>query len=140
MKRLVILIAIFLFAGLAFGQTLKKGAVVIIDVNEFWLKPDVTMDQFLDFYMNKYIPEFEKNFPGLKVFIMYGDRGEHKYMIGGITYCESVEIRDKYWPPPTGESSELAKAAEAKLAPFAQEFSKYILGSSDRKYTDWIIK
>ena len=139
MKKVVFLMAIFLFTGLAFGQTLKKGAVIVVDTYEMTLKPDVSMNQFLDYYMNKYIPEFEKNYPGIKVFITYGDRGEHKYEIGTILYIESVEIRDKYWPTEDGESSEVAKAAEAKMTLISQEAGKYIVNGK-RTFTDWIIQ
>jgi hypothetical protein len=138
-KRIIFLLAVFLITGIAFGQTLKKGAVVIVNTYEMTLKPDVTMNQFLDFYMNTYIPEFEKNYPGLKVFITYGDRGAHKYEIGEIMYCESVEIRDKYWPTEDGEVSEAARTAEAKMAQVNQESSKYVLDGK-RTYTDWVIK
>jgi hypothetical protein len=48
------------------AQTLQKGDVVAIRVYTLTLKPDVTMNQVLDFWINKYNPEFEKCYPGLK--------------------------------------------------------------------------
>ena len=48
------------------AQTLKKGAVVAVSTWEITLNPDVSMNQFLDFYNNKYIPEFEKELSGFK--------------------------------------------------------------------------
>jgi len=139
MKKLVFITILFLLTIAVSGQTLKKGALVVVDSYELTLKPDVTLNQFIDFYLNKYIPEFEKNYPGTKVYLLYGDRGEHKNQIGVAMICESVEIRDKYWPKEDGESSELAKAAEAKMAPINEEAGKYMLDAK-RKYTDWIVK
>ena len=43
------------------AQTLKKGAVVAVGVYEMTLNPDVSMNQFIDFYNNKYVPELDKN-------------------------------------------------------------------------------
>src|SRR5512133_3742547 len=75
------------------AQSLKKGAVVAVSTYEMTLNPDVSMNQFLDFYINKYIPEFEKNFPGVKEYVMMGDRGENKNKVGGILVFESVAVR-----------------------------------------------
>lgn len=88
--------ALILITGLTFGQTIKKGAVVAVSSYEFTLNPDVTMNQFLNFYLNKYIPEFEKNYPGMKMYLLWGDRGEKKNMMGDLLVCESVAVRDKY--------------------------------------------
>jgi hypothetical protein len=78
------------------------------------LNPDVSMNQFLDFYINKYIPEFEKNFPGVKEYLMVGDRGENKNKIGGILVFESLAVRDKYYPKEDGAESEIATAVTKK--------------------------
>jgi len=139
MKKLFFIPALFLLTGIAFGQTPHKGAIVVISNYEMTLKPDVSMDQFLDFYVNKFLPEFEKNYPGIKVYLLNGDRGENKYKIGEMMICESVEIRDKYWPTENGENSEAAKAAEAKMTLINQEVAKFVVDAK-RTYTDWIIK
>lgn len=140
MKKIVILVAITLITGLAFGQTLGKGNVVVMNTYEMVLRPDVTMNEFLNFYINEFIPEFEQAYPGIKVYIVVGDRGQFKYQIGEIMLCESIQVRDKYWPAEDGEEvSEASRAAEAKLATVNQEVSKYILAGK-RTYTDWVVK
>jgi ABC-type glycerol-3-phosphate transport system substrate-binding protein len=68
------------------AQTMKKGALISISTYTSILNPDVTMNQFLDFYMNKYIPEFEKNYPGIKLYVLTGDRGEKKNQFGYISF------------------------------------------------------
>ena len=103
MKKLVFITALFLLVGTAFGQTLKKGAVVCVNTFTYTLNTDVTMNQFLDFYLNKYIPEFEKCYPGVKTYVLWGDRGDKKNQIGTMDVYESVAVRDKYYPTENGD-------------------------------------
>ena len=140
MKKLVLLTALVLLTGLTFGQTLKKGAIVAVSSWEITLNPDVTMNQFMDFYINKYIPEYEKNHPGVKQYILWGDRGEKKNMIGALLVCESVAVRDMYWPVENSDTmSEPAKAANEKMKVISTELNKFVVAGK-RTYTDWVIK
>jgi hypothetical protein len=123
------------------AQTLKKGAVVAVGVYEMTLNPDVSMNQFLDFYNNKYIPEFEKNWPGVKQYLIGGDRGEHKNKFGAILIFESVAVRDKYYPDEDANTtSDATKASTEKMKVMDAELSKYVVSGTRKTYTDWIIK
>jgi hypothetical protein len=122
------------------AQTLKKGAVIAVNTYTFTLNPDVTMNQFLDFYTNKYIPEYEKNYPGVKEYVLWGDRGEKKNQIGVMDIFESVAVRDKYYPTEGSEGSDVAKAAQEKMNAINGEVGKFFLSGGIRTYTDWIIK
>jgi hypothetical protein len=135
MKKLIIAAAFILLAGVAFGQTLKKGAVISISVYTITLEADVTMDQYIDFGMNKYLPALEKSFPGVKGFTMKGDRGKDANELGSIWLFESVELRDKYFNE--GSPTELGASAMQEVAPVIEEFNK--LGTQVREYTDWVI-
>lgn len=67
-KRLILLCLLSCIGLLQLpAQTLQKGAVLAIKNFNLILQPDITMNQFLDFYKNKQIPEFEKCFPGVKL-------------------------------------------------------------------------
>lgn len=121
------------------AQTLKKGVVVSVNTYTINLNPDVTMNQFLDFFMNKYIPEYEKNFPGVREFVASADRGQNKNQIGTITYYESIAVRNKYYPSEGEEMSDIAKAALEKMKALNEEFNKYVV-EVRRDYTDWVIK
>jgi hypothetical protein len=119
------------------AQTLHKGAVLAIKNFTLILQPDVTMNQFLDFYRNKQIPQFEKSFPGVKLFILKGDRGVKKYQYVEIQYFESVEVRDKYWKDvdvPTDEG----KLAKEKMRGIFEETFKYVVDWTEES-TEWII-
>jgi len=138
-----LLLCIFLGIGLTqlSAQTLKKGAVVCVNTYTFTLNPKVTMNQFLDFYVNKYIPEFEKNYPGVKSYLLWGDRGEKKNQIGTIDVYESVAVRDKYYPIENDTTmTEAVKLANEKMKVINQESGKFFIGDGTRTYTDWIIK
>ena len=138
MKKLVLLSAIMLFTMLSFGQALQKGNLVGTHVMTVSLQSSVSMDQFIKFYKTKYIPAFEKNYPGVKIFMLIGDRGEKKNQIGEILYFESVKVRDKYWPV-EDTSSDFEKAAAEKMKPIDEEFRKLVVDITN-DYTDWVIK
>ena len=136
MKKLFIVAVLILVAGVAFGQTLEKGNILGIHTYSITLQPDVTMDQFLEFFTNTVIPAEEKAFPGMKVILMKGDRGEHKYGFATIAYLESIELRDKIFPTEADPSD---AAVPESLAPIFEEMSKYLLSYED-VYTDWVIQ
>ncbi len=48
------------------------------------LDPEVTMNQFKDFYVNKVIPEYEKHITGWKGYLVKGIRGENINSFGVI--------------------------------------------------------
>ena len=119
MKKLIIIAAAFiLLAGVAFGQTLKKGNLigthvftVELEVFTVELEPGVMMDQYLDFRLNKFIPEWEKHFKGGRQFLLKRIRGENESEFGLLYYFESEEIRDKY----INDDKSLTKEGEAAL-------------------------
>jgi len=138
MKKLIFTAAITLLSlGISFGQSLQKGNVLGLHVITVTLKPGVTMEQYIDFYLEKYMPEAEKNFPGIKGYIIKGVRGENENKFGIVFSFKSVEVRDKYFPEPD-KMSELANAGFQKLQPLTDELDK--LGSYTSVYTDWVIQ
>jgi hypothetical protein len=137
MKKLILTAALILVVGTTFGQILQKGNLVGFHFMTITLNPDVTMDQFIDFSVTKYIPEFEKNFPGVKLYIAKGIRGENESSLAMIWLFESEETRNKYFNE--DESlNELGKSAQEKLQPIVEEGNK--LGTFTTTYTDWVIQ
>lgn len=136
MRKLFIVTAFLLSSGFAFGQTLQKGGSFGLHVLTVELAPGVAMDQYMDFLVNKYIPEFEKQIEGLKIFLMVGDRGEHKNKIGFVNYFESEKARDRYFPE-EGVTSDEYKAIAEKLQPILDEAQK--LATLSDEYSGWMI-
>jgi len=137
MKKLILTTAfIFLLVGVTFGQSLQKGNLIGTHVSTIDLKPDVTMEQFQEFVISKFIPEMEKHSPGWKGYLVKGIRGENENSIGMIWVIKSEEHRDKYFNE-DGSYNELGKARREKLNPVIEEFEK--LGTYTFTFTDWLI-
>ncbi len=137
MKKLLILSVFVLLAGVTFGQTLQKGSFIGFHLVTVDLKPRVSMDQYVSLLKYAFLPAYEKEFKGLKLFLLTGIRGEHKNGIA-IMFCfKSVEERNKYFRE-DGSCTELGKKAYDNLVPIANEMKK--LGTMSTKYTDWIIQ
>ena len=98
MRKLFVITALLLFAGIAFGQTLNKGSIIAVHSYEIIFQPDVTSNQFLEFMEKTYIPNFEKAFPGTTLVSLMGDRGALVNKFGGMIIFDSIELRDKYYP------------------------------------------
>ncbi len=100
MKKLTIITALLLFAGIAAGQVLKKDAVMMMDVDsEVVLKPGVSMNEYIGFLLSTVKPELEKAFPGTKFIWLKGENVEKVNSLIRLWYFESAEIRNKYITP-----------------------------------------
>lgn len=137
MRKLVFLMSLFLLTGLTFGQTLQKGNLIGAHVTTITLQPGVTMEKFMDFYKSKVMPEYEKNFPGMKAYLVKSLRGENKDSFGGFMVFETEADRNKYFAP-DGNYTEAGNAAYAKLKPALDELNK--LGTMTTKYNDWLVQ
>jgi len=137
MKKLILIAAVILMAGITYGQGLQKGNLIGTHVVTVSLMPGVTMEKFMDFYKTKVIPEIEKNVPNMKGYIVKGIRGENKDSFGEIFVFKSSQERDKYYNA-DGSDTELGKSVNAKVKPVMDELGK--LGTITSKYTDWIVQ
>lgn len=136
MKKLFFAMALILITGLSFGQTLQKGNVLGFHNGTFIPNPDVTLNQCISFMKDKYLPEIEKNFPGVKCYILKGLRGDCPDCISFVYVFQSDAVRDKFWKP-DGNYTDLGKAAADKLKPLDDEMGKF--GKLIDKYTDWVV-
>ncbi|MCK5702851.1 MAG: hypothetical protein KAI29_16925 [Cyclobacteriaceae bacterium] len=140
MKKLIIATAFILLAGTAFSQTLQKGAHLGIQSLNVTLDPDVTMNQYLDFTLNTFIPEAEKHFPGMKGFVIGGGMEigseEVKVEYSLIWYWESVEDFNNYFDA-EGNPTDAFLATFEKLGPTIEKLEK--LGISSAPVLGWLI-
>jgi hypothetical protein len=101
------------------------------------LTPGVTLDQYLDFVEKTWIPEWEKQFPGLELFLMKGLNRETETTYSLLFYYASKEVFNKYWND-DGSATDLGDAGITNMEPVILEgakFTEYTPGISD-----WIIK
>lgn len=101
------------------------------------LDPDVTMNQFMDFMVNKFKPESDKIFPEWKSYFVKGFGEENENSFGVILIIESEDDRLKYFNE-DGGFNELGNSKMEKLQPIIEE--SYKLGTSTIKYTGWVIQ
>lgn len=137
MKKLLLIAAVILIAGITYGQSLQKGNLVGTHTITVSLKPGVTMEKYIDFYKTRVFPEMEKNMPNWKFYLVKGIRGENINSFGFIIIIKSVQDRDKYYNADESDS-ELGKSVNVKLKPVMDELEK--LGTNTSKYTDWIVQ
>lgn len=137
MKKLFLIVAVILIAGITYGQNLQKGNLVGTHTLTVSLNAGVTMEKYMEFYKTKVIPEMEKNMPNCKVYLVKGIRGENINNFGAIFVIKSAQDRDKYYNA-DGSDTELGKSLNMKLKPVLDELAK--LGTYTSKYTDWIVQ
>ena len=135
MRKLLVITALLLFAGIAFGQSLQKGNAVVTQVLDINLNPDVTMNQWEEFYISKVIPEIDKHM-GASAYLTKGIRGEHKNSLGLIVVFESKKDRDKFFNE-DDSPTELGKKAGENFSPILEELNK--LGTITRTYSVWVV-
>jgi len=136
MRKFFIIIALLLFAGIAFGQTLQKGNLIGVHVAKVELKPGVTMDQYIDFFNAKTKPAWEAAVPGMNIFLMKGIRGEKMNEVGIIVQYKDEALRNKFYNADETLTDYGNKVFE-KMATANAEMEK--LGTYTSTYTDWIV-
>ena len=136
MKKLIIAAAFILLAGVAYGQSFQKGGVIGIHVWTLKLKPDVTMDQFLELWDCKAFPLMKKLVPEQTPFLLKGTGADNQDEYAGLYYYNSMDDLRKYWNE-DGSPTEKGAAAMEGYGPLLEEISKL----AEFTYTakDWII-
>ena len=137
MKKLMIISAFLIFTGFAFGQTIQKGAVIAIRTSaDLVLKPEVSMNQYLDVLMNKWGPEMQKLFPGSKMYVLKGDRGAMANGYAMVWYFENEAARAKYF---TSEGVLKDESLGVKMQELNNMLYEYAIDLGFGDYTDWIV-
>jgi len=115
---------------------LESGVLFGLHSYEIKLKENVTSEQFEKYYMDEYIPACEEIMPGVKFYLLKGDRGEYDNKYGALIYFKSLEERDM-WIPEPGKMSEKGEKAMEKFQPYVDKLNELITYKS--KFTDWLV-
>jgi hypothetical protein len=140
MKKTLFTFAFALLCVVGFGQTIKKGSLLGVHILTPNLKAGVTMQDYTTFCMNKWIPETEKAFPGVKAYLLKSVRGQDSSSMGIVTIFNSEADRNKYWTT-SGTLTAAGEAAVKKMNDaIGKDAEKYEIPSNPDKYNDWVIQ
>jgi len=140
MKNLFSATIIFILlvsVGSVSGQSIEQGTLIGVHTVTVELDPDVTMNEYRNFIITKWIPAVNKNFPGMKTYLTQGVKGTGENSLGFIFVFYSKADRDRYYNV-DGSQSEAGIAAEKKLQPINDEGNKLATWTST--FTDWVVQ
>ena len=141
LKRIVIIAAIFLIPAIYDAQELERGSLIGVHVVTVNLKPNVTIEDFIKFYVEHVLPEYEKNWPGLKGYLLKSFFSDSKNKFAIVWLFKTVEDRNRNFNA-DGSANELEKAALAKVKPIEDKL-KAMYGDYTIQYTredDWVVQ
>ena len=137
MKKMSFIAVFLLFSGITYAQNLEKGNLVGLHIFTLNLDPDVTYNQYKNFFVLKYIPELDKNYPDIKHYFTEGSSRRNKNQIGLIVVFESQDVKNKYYNE-DGSTTELMNNIQEKIKPVRAELDR--LGKVTAEYTEWTIQ
>jgi len=128
-------------AGAMGWQGLERGNLLGVHVITVTLKPGVTMDEFRNFFVREVLPEYEKNWPGLKGYLLKSFFGDSKNKFAIVWLFKTVDDRNRNFDA-NGRANELEKSALEKVKPIEEKLKdKY--GTYIVEYThedDWVVQ
>ncbi len=130
---LVLMAAVLISCLSVYGQKVQPGAVVGMAK----VKPateGMTNDQFETYYLEEFLPVFNKTFSSFPISLMKKVRGERMGEYAEFFVFESLEERNRWWPKP-GVSSEETKKGFENLG---ETWDKYGGKVSNLAYTDYL--
>lgn len=133
-------IAILFTANLASAQAqgLPKGSLFGVHVITVTLKPGATIEQFRDFFVSKVLPEYERQWVGLRGYLVKSVRGEYKNRFAIVWLFESEAARNRYFTA-DDKPNALEKAALEGVKPIEAALAQY--GTYTVTYMDdWIVQ
>ncbi len=136
MKKPVIVAILLLTAGVLSGQTFRKGALVEVSELSVSLKPDASLDNYMELLCTQLAPATAIAFPGSEVYFTKGVRGLSEGKVGTIWVFESVKAKNKFFQP-DGSLTPAGEEATGKLAPILEALDE--VGTATRTSTDWIL-
>ena len=116
----------------------------VVAVREVTLKEGVDPAEFERFAVEKFSPVFEHQVPGVKAYIMKGDRGDKKGSYAYVLIFDSVNTRNFYYPFEHGGEESVPATSEHLWLPareaIYQELIKYVDGIGETQgYTDYMV-
>ena len=116
----------------------------VVAVRDIQLKDGVDAAAFEQFAIEKFTPVFENQVPGVKAYIMKGERGDKKGTYSYVLIFDSVNTRNFYYPFEHGGEESVPATSEQLWLPARQaiytDLAKYVdtIGETEG-YTDYVV-
>ena len=117
-------------------QSFNKGNLIGIHTLKIDLKKGATIDQFEDYFINKLIPSYEKQYRGATLSLIKGIRGQNEGSLGMVWIFESNDARNLYFDS-NGNPTELNQEVRGKLSSVDEGLNE--IGTWTSNYTDWSV-
>ena len=116
----------------------------IVAVRDLTLKDGVDAADFEKFAIEKFTPVFQQKVPGVKAYIMKGNRGDKKGSYSYVLIFDSENTRDFYYPFEHGGEESVPATSEPLWLPAREaiytELVKYVDMIGETKgYTDYLV-
>src|SRR4051812_48885709 len=110
LKISIVFAAVSLISSFCHAQGLERGNLLGLHVVTVTLNTNATMDDFKNFYVREVIPVYEKNWPGLKGYLLQAFNGQSKNKFAIIWLFKTEADRNRNFDA-DGKANELEKAA-----------------------------
>jgi hypothetical protein len=120
---------------------LERGNLIGVHVVTVTLKPNATMEDFKNFYVREVLPQYERNWPGLKGYLLKSFFADSQNEFAIIWLFKTVADRNRNFDA-NGRANELEHAALQKVKPIEDRL-KQLYGTYTVKYThedDWVVQ
>jgi len=85
--------------------------------------------------LKEFIPAYEENFAGIKLFLLKSDRGINQGDYSILVVFDSIDERNEWWPD-QDQSSDKAKEADSRMKELSDKLLSMIeMGSGN----DWLV-
>src|SRR6266496_92229 len=133
LKTLIVIVVVLLISSCCYAQGLERGNLIGVHVITVTLNPNVTMDAFTKFYVREVLPEYEKNWPGLKGYLVKSFFGDALNKFAIIWLFKTEADRNRNFDA-NDRANELEIAAREKVKPVEEKLKK-MYGTYTVKYT-----
>ncbi len=116
----------------------------VVAIRPLTLNKETKPEEFERFVTEDFTPTFEEQVPGVRAYILKGERGDQKGSYSFVLIFDSVNTRDYYYPfEHGGEASVPANAKELWMPAHKAIFErliKYVTNYGEEKnYTDFVV-
>ena len=144
MKTLIVFSILFVFLFMnASAQTVeskiekpKVSTLEVYSIHELEVNPDVDIKEFETFVMKEIAPLYNK-MKGQNLYLVKGDRGIRTDKYAVLLTFESVEDRNRIYPPSGGFSEEFNEVFEGRDSIW-DKFNSMAKGFDGTTHTDYV--